>query len=228
MSLVFLHGFLGHPKDWDGVRAGLTCESQVVTLPGHLHKPMAEDLVLHVHKELGEGPHFLVGYSAGGRLALALKARFPSAYSDVIALSAHPGLVDAGERERRRTKDALWIDKLRKESLENFLEAWYAQPLFTDLKVNLDHRLCHNSVELALFLERFGVGCMPTPQLHPGTLFAYGERDLKYKTLYHTLPSHVQAVAIPAAGHALHIENPEACAKLIKGAIHEHTSISPK
>ncbi len=121
-----------------------------------------------------------------------------------------------------------WIDKLRKESLENFLEAWYAQPLFTDLKVNLDHRLCHNSGELALFLERFGVGCMPTPQLHPGTLFAYGERDLKYKTLYHTLPSHVQAVAIPAAGHALHIENPEACAKLIKGAIHEHTSISPK
>lgn len=216
MPIIFLHGFLGHPKDWDAVRSHLQCESIALTLPGHLNEPMTEDIVRTVHEKLGGG--LLVGYSAGGRLALALKARFPLHYTQVIALSAHPGISDTKEREKRRQQDATWIEMLRNEPLKSFLQKWYAQPLFEGLSVNMDHRIQHDPLKLALFLERFGTGNVRSPKLYPETIFACGDRDLKYKALYHKIPH----IIIPASGHAIHLENPQACARLIKEKIDEN------
>jgi pimeloyl-ACP methyl ester carboxylesterase len=106
--------------------------------------------------------------------------------------------------------------------LKAFLEEWYSQPLFEGLEVPWTRRLCHDPEKLALFLERFSVAVVPAPILHQGTLFVYGERDLKYKTLYRTLPSHASVEALPSAGHAVHLENPRRCAQLIGAAYDDH------
>ena len=228
MPLIFLHGFLGHPKDWDLVRAQLKRRSLALTLPGHLDQPFSEDITLSVHKQLGEGPHLLVGYSAGGRLALNLKTRFKENYSKVIAFSAHPGLSSEKERKERFETDLLWIQSLRSSSLEDFLKAWYAQPLFEGFQVDLKYRLLHDPKQLALFLEHFSCGKIPVPKIDPETVFICGERDLKYKSLYSKLAPKLKVIQIPQAGHAIHLENPKACAEIIEREINEYIAHSNK
>jgi hypothetical protein len=45
-------------------------------------------------------------------------------------------------------------------------------------------------------------------------LFLHGEKDLKYAALYTKL--HLNAISIKGVGHAIHLENPKACAEAIK------------
>ncbi|NGX46033.1 MAG: hypothetical protein K940chlam2_01215, partial [Chlamydiae bacterium] len=92
------------------------------------------------------------------------------------------------------------------------------------LEVNMDRRLCHDPENLALFMERFSLAKLAPPKLYPETLFVYGERDLKYKTLYRTLRGHVNVEGAISAGHAVHLENPRRCAELI-GITYDHHSI---
>jgi 2-succinyl-6-hydroxy-2,4-cyclohexadiene-1-carboxylate synthase len=98
--LLFLHGFLGQKEDWDPLRSQMQYPSKAIDLPGHGETPMANDIALAVKKQVPSAS-FLIGYSAGGRVALELKERFPSNYDHLILLSTHMGLANETERKHR-------------------------------------------------------------------------------------------------------------------------------
>lgn len=223
--LVFLHGFLGSKRDWLPLFHCLPPDIPytALDLPGHGDAPFHPDIIGTIKQQLDElSAKHLVGYSAGGRLALALKDRFPDAFEKIIVLSGHPGITNPQDRALRWEHDQVWIEKLRTLTLNRFLELWYAQPLFESLhkKKELLHQIIlqrskQDPSALAAFLEVFSAGRMPAPSLHPNTLFVYGEEDLKYRAIYHTLPPFVAVQEVAGSGHILPLENPERCRNAI-------------
>ena len=121
---LFLHGFLGQKEDWDPLFSHLKhLDCHAIDLPGHGTSPMTEDIALTIKQAFSEAKT-LIGYSAGGRIALELKERFPNDYGQVIVLSSHPGLTSEEERKERLAWDQKWIDLLKTEPIENFLDKW--------------------------------------------------------------------------------------------------------
>lgn len=209
--LVFLHGFLGDPADWDEVLFYLPkIDVQAIRLPY-----LADDIPLSVHQQVKEAK-MLIGYSAGGRIAIEMKSRFPSCYEKLMIISSHFGL-DV-EREKRISQDQEWIEMLREHPLDLFLENWYAQPLFQSLKEHpsfpkvLKRRKEQNPKELIAFLEKYSLGKTKKFPLPDDAICVYGKEDLKYAQLYRTIDA---VYAIENAGHAVHIEQPQKLAKII-------------
>jgi 2-succinyl-6-hydroxy-2,4-cyclohexadiene-1-carboxylate synthase len=223
---LFFHGFLGQNEDWDPLLAELpkTFPYQAISLPGHGDTPVALDLVLALHEKIPSAKT-LIGYSAGGRIALALKDRFPDCYGSVIAISAHPGLQSTEEREKKRIIDEEWAHLLEEVPFEEFLEKWYSQNLFKTLPLTplfLKKRKKGNPKLLSQFLTQFSLGCQRAPKLFPSTVFVCGKEDLKYVDLYRKLNQSVQLFFVEDAGHALHIEKPKALAHIIMEVTGEH------
>src|SRR6185369_6950562 len=69
----------------------------------------------------------VVGYSLGARVALGLVATRRAARA--ILVSVNPGLAEA-ERPARRASDAAWARMARARGIDDFVDAWEAQPLF--------------------------------------------------------------------------------------------------
>ncbi|MDX8391653.1 MAG: alpha/beta fold hydrolase, partial [Mariprofundaceae bacterium] len=74
--LVFVHGWGQSPQTWHAQLDYFStrCETQTICLPGHGGAADAptdawED---HLHKQLPDTPHILIGWSLGGMLALQL------------------------------------------------------------------------------------------------------------------------------------------------------------
>lgn len=216
---LFLHGFLGCKEDWNpllhhfGSGLAIDLPLQSNDIPGALHEAYPE-------------ADLLVGYSAGGRIALEMQARFPGAYRQVIAISAHTGLKHPEERLARRKWDQQWIEQLNNGSLDAFLDAWYAQPLFASFRKSpafqkaYNRRLQGNGKEWAHFLETHGTGVRPTFEVDTTAAFIYGSEDLKYAALYRTLRS----FKVPNAGHVVHLERPAECATLLENIAHDNKS----
>jgi 2-succinyl-6-hydroxy-2,4-cyclohexadiene-1-carboxylate synthase len=222
--LLFLHGFLGQKEDWDPLLKFLpaTLPIRALDLPYE-----AEDIALAIQKSIPKAT-LVIGYSAGGRIALELKDRFPKAYEKIIAISAHPGLKNETEKQARWKVDLEWINLLKNFSMETFLEKWYSQPLFSSFKKHpdfhtiLQRRKMQNPAHLIHFLEHYSLAKKTALEMAPSTIFVYGKEDLKYAELYRTLAQVKKIFAIENAGHAAHLENPKACANVILGALDEY------
>ncbi|NGX39758.1 MAG: 2-succinyl-6-hydroxy-2,4-cyclohexadiene-1-carboxylate synthase [Chlamydiae bacterium] len=216
---LFLHGFLGQKEDWDPLLSHLpsSIKAKAIDLPGHGELPMVEDLAEEVATKQ-KNASVIVGYSAGGRLALEMKARFPKRFGKVMALSTHPGLHSIEEREKRWKKDLEWATLLENIPFDEWLRLWYNQPLFASLKKDphfpamLERRKKQNPEALVQFLLAFSLSKKSPPELFPDTVFISGALDLHYAKLYRKLTSSKE---IPDAGHALHIEKPKECAELL-------------
>lgn len=199
--LVFLHGFLGAPKDWDSVIARLKDRVRCLAFPLPL--------------DLKEFPKMLdtekistctlIGYSMGGRIALQLQKLYPNRIANLALLSSHFGLQSEAEKKKRWEEDKVWIKHLETLPQEAFLELWQAQPIFCGKKLARDYKVSYQSALLKTYSlakqEYF-----PPPE---GTLLLYGKKDLKYGALYHTLNG---SVALKDCGHVLHLEDPEGVA----------------
>ena len=134
-----LHGAVGMAADWRDVSRRLAAAgtgSRAVDLWRFLEPDGIgmRDFGNMLNRE-ASAPGFrgsgrvLVGYSMGGRLALhALLAENPP-WSAAVIVSAHPGLEDPGERERRRAADAAWATRALMGEWKAFLADWDAQPV---------------------------------------------------------------------------------------------------
>lgn len=208
--MLFLHGFLGHPDDWAPFLDAFPSANAISLLEADLFQKAKKHRIL-------------IGYSAGGRIALELKARYPDAFDKVVVFSAHPGLHTEEEKRERLEIDAKWIAMLRNQPFDQFLEAWYSQELFNSLKESphfktlLKRRREQNPEQLAQFLEKYSLGKREAPPIFPGTTFIYGEKDLKYAKLYATL----NPIKVCNAGHAVHLENPSECVQILKEVLHD-------
>jgi 2-succinyl-6-hydroxy-2,4-cyclohexadiene-1-carboxylate synthase len=193
--LVFLHGFLGSSEDWEDV---------IRHLPEYFCEALSYPFQIPSNA-------IVIGYSMGGRIAL--RSSQPK-----ILLSTHPGLQTVQEKAERLYQDQQWIKKLHQETLESFLQAWYAQPLFDSLRRHpgfpkiLSRRMQQNPLELAQILEKESLAHQNF--ILPEATFLHGELDKKFVRLYQDLK--IYSIAVPNAGHAAHLENPKECAKIIR------------
>ena len=236
-ALVLLHGFLGTAQDWDPTVETLerdrTCLA--LTLPGHgrASEPVPKDfagVVAWLTGRLDEEPVDLLGYSMGGRLALALAVEHPERVRRVVAVGASPGIDDGVARIARRADDERLARTLETTPFERWLETWYAQPLFDKLRASagfealLARRARARPAALAEMLRVMSPGAQSPLRQRladcavPLLLMA-GSEDPKYTAINHELarlsPS-IEAVTVPGAGHAPHLEQPDEFCRLLQ------------
>jgi 2-succinyl-6-hydroxy-2,4-cyclohexadiene-1-carboxylate synthase len=180
----------------------------------------------------------LVGYSLGGRLALraALRAAGrPRRFRALVLLGASAGIEDPAERSRRHAADrelAAWIERA---PIAAVVEHWERTPALAGQPPELvaaqrADRLRHDPRRLAELLRSAGQGAMapvwaelrslPTP-----LLALAGQRDRPYVAAaarMAALAPHGRAQAIPGAGHAAHLERPDAFAAALLEFLDEH------
>ncbi len=243
-SLLMLHGFTGSAASWAPHTPCFARHVRTIApdLIGHgqsARPPDPEryrmercvDDLLALLAALDVDRADVLGYSMGGRVALHLAAAAPGRVRLLVLESSSPGIADPSERQARIAADAALADAIERDGLESFVNRWERLPLFASqaalpagTRARLrDQRLGNNPVGLANSLRGMGAGHQePLWQrlaaLHLPALLVVGALDAKYKaiagSMIEALPN-AQMQVIPAAGHTVHLEQPEAFARIV-------------
>jgi 2-succinyl-6-hydroxy-2,4-cyclohexadiene-1-carboxylate synthase len=231
-DVVLLHGFTHTGASWDQVRARLSSEAIAPDIRGHgsagALEPVTLSAVLDDLAAVAPTRFTLVGYSMGGRIALHVALALGERVERVVLVGASPGIADAGEREARLQADLALADEIEGLSIDEFARRWAqtrllaGQPASVRAAANADRRR-NTPAGLARALRGLGTGALPSLWGRLGELampveLVVGERDEKFLAIAaETAASMVEAevVVVPGAGHAVHLENPEAVADLI-------------
>lgn len=230
--VMCLHGFLGSGADWIPLAGscGDRFRFDLVDLPGHgksTRLPPGDYAFAACARELSEraaGAFALIGYSMGGRLALAVAAQGIPGLRALIIISATPGIEDRSALDSRRIEDYARAQRLESEGLSAFLEGWYEQPLFSslaqrpDLREDLIRRRAQGAAsELAKALRGLSVSVQESfwPSLGGLTvpsLWIAGEEDARYAAIAKraaSLSGNGRARIVPLCGHLPHVEQAE-------------------
>lgn len=236
-SALLLHGFTGRGSDWQVLLAALREEAGAEVfgtvlspdLPGHGEAPPATSWSgtldhLRLLLDALPRPRVIIGYSLGGRLALALCAEHPGAVDAAVWISARAGLPEEGLRQARRQEDEAWACRLERVGVASFLAEWKAQPLLqsqarwpepylSDARRGASE---HRAPALAAALRELSLGRMPWygPELTRLTvpvLVVTGQEDGKFEAagveIAALCPS-ARRLRIADAGHTPHCEQP--------------------
>jgi 2-succinyl-6-hydroxy-2,4-cyclohexadiene-1-carboxylate synthase len=236
--LLLVHGFTGSCRSWgEGLITGLSQAHQVVAvdLVGHGQSEISSDptrfTVDEVLQDLGQVLDALeiekarwLGYSMGGRVALAGAVLIPERVSSLILESASPGLPGEGERRARRRADEALAEGILRGGMEAFVDHWMGLPLFAtqgklpaDVRVQTRERKLQNAPEaMAACLRGLGTGAQPSfwdslPGIRVPTLLMAGEEDGKFTLVAERMADMIPGANLrlmPKAGHAIHLENP--------------------
>jgi 2-succinyl-6-hydroxy-2,4-cyclohexadiene-1-carboxylate synthase len=242
-GLVLLHGFTGSPESWRPVTAGLSDTIRVLmpSLVGHgdhVHADVVgfDDEVDRIASLLSRATRWhLVGYSLGGRIALALLARHAPLFSGATLIGAQPGLRSEDARAERRAADERWCIMLRERPLSEFVGAWEDQPLFRSQRTLPEETLARQRAErlardpagLVRSLAVTGLGVMPSywdalPGIKAPTTLIVGSKDEKFTALGREMAARLPAAMleiVPDAGHNVVLERPDAVRALIDRAL---------
>jgi len=249
--LLLLHGWLGSKGDWASTSHSLTergREVLAVDLPGHALSEVSADgpwerAALYSFPVVVESLAALldrlniprvvaVGYSLGGRVAMALASAHPDRIQGLVAISANPGLKSATERHARLQGDQALASRLLgmdDGTFEVFLKKWYAAPLWAglssrcpDLLVDiLRRRVLTNPRGAALSLVGLSVARQVDFSGSLGKIplwYVSGGLDKKFGdigALLSELPAHhVDVSVVSDVGHAVVEEDPQAVVDL--------------
>ncbi|MEJ2635321.1 MAG: 2-succinyl-6-hydroxy-2,4-cyclohexadiene-1-carboxylate synthase [Calditrichia bacterium] len=242
-DILFLHGFMGNGSDWQEVCSHLVPDFRciVVDLPGHgrsaditnsenYSMPETARSVAAVLDQIQIRKSALVGYSMGGRLGLYLALHFVERFNAVILESASPGLLSLKEREARIKQDDSLAGEIEQADFREFLERWYAMPLFRSLRQHADfrklliRRLNNHPAGLARSLRYMGTGKQPSlwPELHKNRLpllMLVGELDDKFKRIglqMQQICPISRLEIVHGCGHNIHFEKPDVFAAKIR------------
>lgn len=239
-AVTLLHGFMQDRSSWTEVLQLLPegWRWVLVDLPGHGGSAAEASTMDGAVEALGalwdhlgiEHTH-LAGYSMGGRLALYTATRDRSRrLASLLTLGAHAGLAGAARTARLRDDLAL-ADRVEKEGMDWFAEYWARQPLFagiarrgSDVLERLDRmRRRQDARGIAGSLRGMGAASVDPfwdalPSLALPATFAAGADDRRYAEHARRLQARVpgsRVELLPEAGHAAHIEQPAAFARLL-------------
>lgn len=240
--LVLLHGFTGSKATWSALRRRLSPSRRVVAidLPGHGgsdHESGGFDDVVRALDALLDvleiGPCSLLGYSLGGRLALALALSRPERVARLLLESASPGLADAAERAARRREDEALAARIEREGVAAFVDHWERLPLFASLRslppVERDElrrqRLACSAAGLAASLRSVGAGSQPwlgdrLGELAMPVVLVTGADDTKYRAIAERMAARIaraRVEVVAGAGHVPHLECRSAFEAIVDG-----------
>jgi len=236
--LLLVHGFTGSCLSWgEDLISGLAQAHQVVAvdLVGHGQSDMSPDLERYRMEEmlqdLGQVLDALsiekarwLGYSMGGRIALAGAVRNPSRISSLILESASPGLAGESERKARRRADEALAEGILRGGMEAFVDHWMGLPLFATQgklppkvrSLTRERKLKNRPEAMAACLRGVGTGAQPSfwdslQDIKMPTLLLTGEEDRKFIQVAESMAEGIPGATlrmIPRSGHAIHLENP--------------------
>lgn len=244
-AVLVLHGFTGDAESMASVSQGLRARFRVFRLElvghGKSESPRSssafsmEACAAQVHeasRALGlDRPH-LLGYSMGGRTALAAAISEPEAFSSLVLIGATAGIADPVLRERRIASDEALAERIEREGVENFVDDWMALPLFasqkrlgeTALARARTQRLRNSTHSLAESLRGMGAGAQPPlhdrlASLSIPVLLVVGDEDEKFQKIALALDAQLpnaEVTRIQRAGHAAHLEAPAVFARIVE------------
>jgi len=242
LPVVVLHGFTGCGAAMRPLTDRLIGEHVIAPdLAGHgLEPPSADtgeytvDAMAAAVAGMVGGPFHLVGYSMGGRVALTLACRRPGRVASLSLIGASAGLAGADERAARSASDDDLAAELEADPAA-FIDRWMNNPLFTtQQRLGIDaweasrtQRLANDPAGMARSLRTGSTGRM-TP-LHDElsrcampVAIIVGELDDKFRSIAVGLAAAMpdaEIITIVNAGHATHVEQPEATAAAVLGTI---------
>ena len=167
-------------------------------------------------------------------------------FSALVLESAGTGPVDDAAREALRERNFAWAARVRDEGVSAFMDWWAGLPLFESQRILPDEqrerlcagRLANDAESLALSFERAGAHVMPSRQESVRALcelsrrgipvsYLAGEFDAKYcKVLADFRVESQGAIScrvVPAAGHNIHFEQPEAFGAILEEVVESCT-----
>jgi 2-succinyl-6-hydroxy-2,4-cyclohexadiene-1-carboxylate synthase len=234
VRLVLVPGFTQTGASWNPVRAHLGDDTEAMAVDVPTGLGFAETAAA-----IGDtaGRALYAGYSMGGRLCLRLALDRPDLVRGLVLISASPGIADAGERAARRDADERLAQEVEQEGVDAFLERWLKQPLFATLPADaadIDSRRAGNTVAtITHALRALGPGTQEPlwdhlGDLEPPLLPIVGSLDRRYVDIAFEMAERVgrdvRPVLIGGAGHAVHLEQPDAIAALLRRVVHDLTS----
>lgn len=177
--------------------------------------PAIEDLADETARAI-QPDQMLVGYSAGGRIALEAMLRGARPRAAVI-VSAGLGIEDENARVARFAADDQWAARFESEAWKPLMRDWNAQSVFSGHVMPRDERL-YRRRGLAAALRRWSpaVQIPLAPRLHTidvRTMWVVGSRDRHYlqeaRRALLLLPR-AELMVLEGAGHRVPWESPDA------------------
>jgi len=237
-AMLLVHGFTGGASTWKASRdhrPGMTTIAPDLLGHGDSDCPperdrysmtaVVDDLVRLV-RQLGLGRVIVLGYSMGGRLAMHLALAAPEIVEVLVLESTSPGIESRQERLARVTSDEKLADDIERDGIAAFVARWEALPLFAsqaDLPAAVREslrrqRLRQDPRGLANNLRGMSVGRQESlwtrlSELSMPQLIVAGALDRKYCDIARTMSEAAPGARlsiIPDAGHAVHLERPDA------------------
>ncbi len=199
-------------------------------LPGHGSAPPRPwgEAVRWV-AEQAAGADVVVGYSMGGRLALAAALECP--IRRLVLVSASAGIADQDRRRERRRSDDRLAARIEQLGSEAFITEWLTRPMFAGLTrrddtwraADAEARAGNEAAGLAAALRQLGRGSQPAlvgrlGEINAPVLVVAGAGDPAgvgaAETMAAGLPGATLAV-LPGVGHAVVGEDPVALAEAV-------------
>lgn len=245
--LLLLHGFTGRGSGWGAHATAFARHFRVIVvdLPGHGRtrpsdpvrgirparvsvERTADDLVT-ILARADAAPAHVLGYSLGARIALRLAIVHPDGVRRLVLESPSPGIAATEERAARRVADAALADRLERDGMEPFVDAWERQPMFAGhaampapsatrhraARLRAE-RLSNTPAGLALSLRGAGQGRMEPlhdrlASVRIPTLVIAGALDpiglARAEMVAANVPG-ARLEIVPGAGHMPHLESP--------------------
>ncbi|WP_066057610.1 2-succinyl-6-hydroxy-2,4-cyclohexadiene-1-carboxylate synthase [Robertmurraya korlensis] len=255
--VVLLHGFTGDSSTWSNCEELISKNSQVIKidLVGHGRSSSPEAIeryemqsimadLLYIFQYLNITQADVVGYSMGGRVALAFAMAHSSYVRKLVLESASPGLLSYEERSNRREQDQELASKIIENGMEWFVEYWENIPLFDSQKKlpassrkRIKEQRKQNSIKgLANSLIGMGTGSQPSyweelTHYSGEVLLLTGSTDEKFVRIAEKMSEKLknsQWVNIDGCGHAIHVEQPEKFGTIVGGFLSNKTNIDSR
>lgn len=246
-AVVLLHGFTGDASTMSCLADRFADDHLVVTpdLIGHggstgpdeshTVDAMATQVLAALAALDVPAPYDIVGYSMGGRVALTMACGFPEQVASLSLIGASAGLATPEERAERVAADEALAASILADGLESFVDRWMANPLFSTqarlgdafLADARAQRLRGRPEGLARSLRGAGTGSMRPlhDRLHRCAMpvaLVVGADDPKFRAIAEELSASLPDALITTvadAGHAAHLEQPDAVATAIAHTI---------
>jgi 2-succinyl-6-hydroxy-2,4-cyclohexadiene-1-carboxylate synthase len=236
--VILLHGFTQSGAAWAPVTRALVAGGHPVVTPdapGHGRSAeVAADLwesAALIVEAAGAGVY--VGYSMGARMALHVALAHPAAVRRLVLVSGTGGIDGDGERAARRAGDEEIAQRIERDGVAAFLRWWLQRPLFATLppeSAALDARLGGSPAGLAASLRLAGTGTQEPlwgrlGAIEAPTLVVVGGLDAAYRhhgeRLVASIGSNASLEVIPAAGHAVALEQPGRFNEVLARFLHD-------